>query len=291
MTELAHTAPPPGGQAHPPASTTGDGPAPGSDLPALRVKPRRPARPASAAGGWRLLLAAAVMYAVTSIAIRRSMARVPPPLPVDAPAGLFSEGRAMVTTRHLAQTIGHRQVSTSGAEAAAEYLLEQARHLAAQAALHRPDLDVTAVLERVSGAVAKQVALHTEMANAYNDLANVVLRLAPRGSSAPAVLVNAHFDSTLGTAGASDAASCVGVALEVARTLVANASLTLPAPVVFLFNGGEETLMQASHGFMASSPHAKGLGAFVNLESTGPWGEFFYFFYFSRVQNLGLIWG
>lgn len=30
--------------------------------------------------------------------------------------------------------------------------------------------------------------------------------------------------------------------------------------------------MQASHGFMATSPHAKNLGAFINLESTGPWG-------------------
>ena len=35
--------------------------------------------------------------------------------------------------------------------------------------------------------------------------------------------------------------------------LVANSNLTLPGPAVFLFNGGEETVLQASHGFMAHS--------------------------------------
>lgn len=41
--------------------------------------------------------------------------------------------------------------------------------------------------------------------------------------------------------------------LELARTLVANPAHRLAAPVVFLFNGGEETLSQAANGFFASS--------------------------------------
>jgi hypothetical protein len=45
------------------------------------------------------------------LATRHSFHAVPAPLPVDAPAHLFSEGRAMATTRHLAETIGHRQAS------------------------------------------------------------------------------------------------------------------------------------------------------------------------------------
>jgi hypothetical protein len=46
-------------------------------------------------------------------------------------------------------------------------------------------------------------AFRFEIANAYSGLTNVVLRVAPAGSAhdAPAVLVNAHFDSTLGTKG------------------------------------------------------------------------------------------
>jgi hypothetical protein len=38
-------------------------------------------------------------------------------------------------------------------------------------------------------------------------------------------------------AGASDCASCVAVALELARLLVADKSRRLPTPVVFLING------------------------------------------------------
>jgi len=45
----------------------------------------------------------------------------------------------------------------------------------------------------------------------------------------------------------------VAVALELARTIVANPAVKLHAPAVFLFNGGEETLSQAANGFFASS--------------------------------------
>ena len=196
---------------------------------------------------------------------------VPAPLPATAAPGLFSEGRALATTSHLAEAIGHRQVSTPGEEAAAQYLLARAHAIAAAAAEDRPDLAVVVAREPVSGALGLQTAFGIEIANAYNNLTNIVLRIAPAaapGAARRALLVNAHYDSTLGSPGASDAASCVAVALEMARVLVANASLPLTAPVVFLFNGGEETLMQASHGFMASSRFAEELGAFINLEST-----------------------
>lgn len=54
-------------------------------------------------------------------------------------------------------------------------------------------------------------------------------------------------------AGASDCGSCVAIMLEIARTIVANRDIQLAAPIVFLFNGGEETLSQAAHGFFSSS--------------------------------------
>lgn len=64
----------------------------------------------------------------------------------------------------------------------------------------------------------------------------------------------------------------MGVALEVARTFVENPGLTLPAPVTFLLNGGEEPVLPAAHGFITQSRFVKDLGAFINLESTGPGG-------------------
>ncbi|KAL4547458.1 hypothetical protein Ndes2526B_g06708 [Nannochloris sp. 'desiccata'] len=190
----------------------------------------------------------------------------------------FSEGRALATTSYLADTIGYRQVGTPGDEKAAKYLFSQAKRIAINARQHRPDLQVIVEKELISGALSKQHAFGFEISNVYNGLTNIVLRIAPKNeeineSDRPrSVLVNAHYDSVIGSPGASDAASCVGIALEMARTIVANSSLPLSTPIIFLFNGGEETLMQASHGFMASSPFAKELGAFINLESTGPWG-------------------
>ena len=186
----------------------------------------------------------------------RAFSSVPSPLPFDAPLGLFAEGRAIATTAYLADTIGNRQVSTEGAERGALYLLEQAHKIAADAAAHRPDLKVEVAREQVTGALSRQIVFGLEIANVYNNLTNVILKISPKrsnttrsnGSSStkppPSVLMNAHYDSTLGSPGASDAASCVGVALEIARTIVANVSLPLAAPIVFLFNGGEETLMQ-----------------------------------------------
>ena len=182
----------------------------------------------------------------------RAFSSVPSPLPFDAPLGLFAEGRAIATTAYLADTIGNRQVSTEGAERGALYLLEQAHKIAADAAAHRPDLKVEVAREQVTGALSRQIVFGLEIANVYNNLTNVILKISPKHSNTtrsstkppPSVLMNAHYDSTLGSPGASDAASCVGVALEIARTIVANVSLPLAAPIVFLFNGGEETLMQ-----------------------------------------------
>ena len=68
-----------------------------------------------------------------------------------------------------------------------------------------------------------------------------------------------------GVAGASDCASCVAVALELARLIVADSQIRLAAPVVFLLNGGEEAFLLGAHAFTAHSAYRTGLGAFVNL--------------------------
>ena len=65
--------------------------------------------------------------------------------------------------------------------------------------------------------------------------------------------------------------------LEVARSLISDHETQLKAPVLFLFNGGEESLLLAAHGFMATSKWATKLGAFINLESTGPGGPAYLF--------------
>lgn len=192
----------------------------------------------------------------------------------------FSEDRALRHVRELTD-IGVRLVGQIELDTAADYLLTQGELLIEKAAQSRPDLIVKVGREFVSGAV-ETTFLNNEYINFYNNLTNVVLAISPRArSKQKAVLVNAHFDSTLGSVGASDDASCVGVMLEVARVLIMNPAIKLAGPVVFLMNGAEEALCPASHGFMQQSPWAKNLGVFLNLESTGPLGPDFVF------QNTG----
>lgn len=55
--------------------------------------------------------------------------------------------------------------------------------------------------EYVSGA-ASLMAVGVHISNAYKNLTNVVLRIAPRSAnSTKAVLINSHFDSVFGTPG------------------------------------------------------------------------------------------
>ena len=67
------------------------------------------------------------------------------------------------------------------------------------------------------------------------------------------------------SAGASDCAACVAVALEAARVLVQDRARRLQAPLVVLLNGGEEAFLLGAHAFASSSEHRALPGAVINL--------------------------
>ncbi|KAL1279150.1 hypothetical protein QQF64_025823 [Cirrhinus molitorella] len=106
----------------------------------------------------------------------------------------------------------------------------------------------------------------------YDQVTNVAVKFEPQTGSQHFMLANCHFDSVADSPGASDDAISCSVMLEVLHSL-ANLSKPLKHGVIFLFNGAEETILQASHGFITQHSWAKQVRAFVNLEATGVGGK------------------
>ncbi|XP_078426705.1 endoplasmic reticulum metallopeptidase 1 isoform X1 [Cetorhinus maximus] len=106
----------------------------------------------------------------------------------------------------------------------------------------------------------------------YDNITNVVVKLEPKNGAKHAVLANCHFDSVANSPGASDDAVSCAVMLEVLNAL-SNSSTPLRHAVIFLFNGAEENVLQASHGFITQHPWVKLIRAFINLEAAGVGGK------------------
>ena len=92
------------------------------------------------------------------------------------------------------------------------------------------------------------------------EVENSVIRLSSAGQSragAPAVMINCHYDSVPQAPGASDDAVSCAVMLETIRVLASSNRTVLTNDLIFLFNGAEESVLVASHGFITSHPWAK----------------------------------
>ncbi|XP_075217338.1 endoplasmic reticulum metallopeptidase 1-like isoform X2 [Lycorma delicatula] len=108
----------------------------------------------------------------------------------------------------------------------------------------------------------------------YENVQNLIVKIGPPDASneTSSLLVNCHFDSAPSSPGASDDGLNCAVMLEVLRVL-SQQKYVLDNNVIFLFNGAEETPLQASHGFITKHKWATGIRAFINLESCGAGGR------------------
>jgi len=111
-------------------------------------------------------------------------------------------------------------------------------------------------------------------ASSYEGVKNTVVKLSSPDHqiSENALLVNCHTDSALGALGASDDAVACSILIEIIRAILANQE-PLKAPLIFLFNGAEENILQGSHAFITRHKWAKQVKAFINLEAAGAGGK------------------
>ncbi|XP_034458493.1 endoplasmic reticulum metallopeptidase 1 [Hippoglossus hippoglossus] len=189
-------------------------------------------------------------------------------LVIGKPSGDFNAVRARV---HLEQitSVGPRPVGSHENEVlTVGYLLEQIEKIRVETAAGPNQL--TTDVQRPTGTFS--IDFLGGFTSFYDRVTNIAVRLEPKGGAKHLMLANCHFDTVANSPGASDDAVSCAVMLEVLHSL-ANQSTPIHHGVVFLFNGAEENILQASHGFITQHPWAKQVRAFINLEAAGVGGK------------------
>lgn len=93
-----------------------------------------------------------------------------------------------------------------------------------------------------------------------------------QGTTNHALMLNCHFDTVVGSPGASDDIVACCVMIELFRILTQRGDIQRHS-IIFLFNGSEEEGLQAAHGFITQHRWANDVRAYINLESTGSGGR------------------
>ncbi|KJE93056.1 hypothetical protein CAOG_03904 [Capsaspora owczarzaki ATCC 30864] len=217
-------------------------------------------------------LVLAMLFVVTAIG-GWTYTRLPEPKSAAIPASDFSEARARQHL-HAITSFGVRTVGTrANEELTPKYILDQLASMKATADA-KEDFLVEIEVQRPSGVFP--LAFLGGFTNAYQNVTNVLMRISSKSRPASrdsAFLVSAHFDSSLGTVGASDDAVSIATAMELASNLCALPSPPRHNAIIFIFNGAEETILQAAHGFITQHPWAKTIVAFLNMEAAGAGGR------------------
>lgn len=112
----------------------------------------------------------------------------------------------------------------------------------------------------------------SQFQSVYANVTNILVKVEPEfGNGQNALLISSHFDTATGTKGASDDGVSIAIMLEILR-IVSKHPPKFGA-LIFNFNGAEETLLQASHGFITQHPWKEQVKAFMNLEAAGAGGR------------------
>ncbi|KFB42756.1 AGAP003423-PA-like protein [Anopheles sinensis] len=212
--------------------------------------------------GWLLIALVAFCGTVSY----QSLLHLPPALN-EADLGqypfAFIGARAWESLRRL-EALGPRPTGSRANEVLAVQLLEQEFSLIN--ASRNTAQEVLYDKQVVSGAFVRG------WASVYQKVQNLVVKIVGEDGDRHALLLNCHFDSVPTSPGASDDGGQCAMMLELLRVLSREPRRPRHS-IVFLFNGAEETILQASHGFITNHRWAGNIRAFINLESAGSGGK------------------
>lgn len=183
-------------------------------------------------------------------------------------AGKFSAERAWITLKEIT-SIGVRLAGTKqNEELAVNYLLRKLDDI--EDGAHK-NQHIETDHQIVSGGYKLDV-FSTSINNVYRNVQNIIVKLHGSNERNDSLMFNCHYDSVPGSPGASDDAANCAIMLEV-LTVLSKEPKRLRNSIIFLFNGAEETPLQAAHGFITQHAWAGQIRAFINLESAGSGGK------------------
>ncbi|GAA5843912.1 hypothetical protein JCM11251_002246 [Rhodosporidiobolus azoricus] len=192
---------------------------------------------------------------------------------------IFSELRAMRYITDLSEyedgTPRYRIVGTKEMVQTDEYLLARIEEIKAEMVRRHPEGGMQIEVWHQVGDGTHLFDFMGKMVwKKYFGISNVIVRLSDgtAASKANSILLNAHSDSTLPSPGAADDLIGVAVMLESLRVM-ALGERKMTNAAIFLFNGAEESLQDASHLFITQHPLKDTIRGVINLEACGTDGK------------------
>ena len=205
----------------------------------------------AAVTSWLVRLGLAV--GVVAIAWVAALPAIPPdPVPASSPKDAFSAARAMEELKVMARA--PHPIGSAAQARVRQHILGRAKALGLPAKVQRRRGVKSSWWGGWSGTVK-----------------NVIVRDPGTRSSAPDVLITAHFDSVPVGPGAGDDGASVAAMLETMRAL--KAGPPLKNDVVFLFTDGEELGWLGAKAFARRDPEMSNVGvafAFEGWPKSGP---------------------
>ncbi|HEU4834737.1 MAG TPA: M20/M25/M40 family metallo-hydrolase [Pyrinomonadaceae bacterium] len=198
----------------------------------------------------RLLSVATILVLLLIVYVAIHQRPYPHATGPDIAATEFSSGRAMA---HLRQLAAHpRPVGTKENEDGAAYIQQQLVSLGFQPEVHQSSFTE----KREWGTSVSYVRNISTVKKGY--------------ANTKPILLMAHYDTVITSAGAADDGAGVATLLETLRALQASPQLQNDA--IFLFTDGEELGLMGSRAFVADHPWAKDIGVVLNFEARGTSG-------------------